>query len=327
SRGMTRFDDAFAPLAVATRSGYDESLFHGAAVALRPDGSVIASAGDPHVPVYPRSALKPMQATAMAELGLVLPGHLMAIVCASHDGCDVHIDAVREVLALFDLAESDLRNTPSHPYDAAARDDAIRQGAAPSAIRQNCSGKHAGMLATCRVNGWPLADYLESDHPVQMGITESIERHGAPVVHVGIDGCGAPTHAIALDDLARAFAGIATAQADVAGSMTARPDLVGGATRDVTRWMQAVPGLVAKDGADGVMAGALPDGRSFAIKVAGGSDGARQAATGEALRVLGVDVDGSLAATLDATRPIVSGHGHEVGRIDALPWTRPSGTG
>ncbi|MET0228259.1 MAG: asparaginase, partial [Actinomycetes bacterium] len=114
------------------------------------------------------------------------------------------------------------------------------------------------------------------------------------------------------DALARAFAGIATAHADVADSMVARPELVGGMARDVTRWMQAVPGLVAKDGADGVMAGALPDGSAFALKVAGGSDGARQAATGEALRVLGVDVDGALGDTLAATRPIVSGHGLEV---------------
>jgi L-asparaginase II len=228
---------------------------------------------------------------------------------------------VHQVLALFGLDESDLRNTPSHPYDGRARDAAIRNGDEPSAIRQNCSGKHAGMLATCRVNGWPVADYLETEHPVQAGITASIEQHGAPVQHVGIDGCGAPTHAIALDDLARAFAGIATAQAAVADSMSARPELVGGPTRDVTRWMQAVPGLVAKDGADGVMAGALPDGRSFALKMAGGSDGARQAATGEALRVLGVDVDGALGETRDATRPIVSGHGREVGRIDALAWT------
>ncbi len=261
----------------------------------------------------------------MAELGLVLPDHLMAIVCASHDGCDIHTAAVQHVLALFDLDESDLRNTPSHPYNAGARDDAIRKGIEPSPLRQNCSGKHAGMLATCRVNGWSIADYLEAEHPLQVGITESIERHGAPVHHVGIDGCGAPTHVIALDDLARAFAGIATAHADVADSMTARPELVGGRARDVTRWMQAVPGLVAKDGADGVMAGALPDGRAFALKVAGGSDGARQAATGEALRVLGVDVDGALGDTLAATRPIVSGHGLEVGRIDALAWTPQTG--
>jgi L-asparaginase II len=317
---MTRFDDAFGPLAVATRSGYEESLFHGAAVALGTDGSIIASVGDPQLPVYPRSALKPLQATAMTELGLTLPDELMAIVCASHDGCGVHTDAVQHVLARFDLEETDLRNTPSHPCNVDARDAAIRAGEPATALMQNCSGKHAGMLATCRINGWPIADYLEPGHELQLAITRSIEAHGAQVHHVGVDGCGAPTHVIGLVELARAFAQIAGASTGVAGAMTARPDLVAGERRDTTLWMQALPGLVAKDGADGVMAAAMPDGRAFALKVAGGSDEARRAATAGAMRVLGVDVDGAFADVLSATRPIVRGHGHEVGSVDSLPW-------
>jgi L-asparaginase II len=317
---MTRFDTSFAPLAVATRSGYDESLFHGAAVALAPDGSIVATVGDPTVAVYPRSSLKPMQATAMSELGLVLPDDLLAIVCASHDGCEIHTTAVERVLDQFELTEADLRNTPSLPYNAAAREEAVREGKTPTSIEQNCSGKHAGMLATCRINGWSLADYLEPDHPLQAAITGSFRAHGSSVHHVGIDGCGAPTHAIELVDLARAFAEIASKGTDVAAAMIARPDLVGGPTRDVTLWMQAIPGLVAKDGADGVMAGALPDGRAFALKVASGDDGARRAATAEAFRVLGLDVDGELGSTLAVTRPVVLGHGRDVGRVDPLPW-------
>jgi L-asparaginase II len=318
---MTRFDDAFAPLAVATRSGYEESLFHGAAVALGTDGAIVASVGDPNLPIYPRSALKPMQATAMAERGLSLPDNLMAIVCASHDGCTLHTDAVEQVLAAFDLSAADLRNTPSHPLNVDARDAAVRAGQRPTALAQNCSGKHAGMLATCRVNGWSLADYLEPDHELQLAITGSIVAHGSAVRHLGVDGCGAPTHVIGLMELARAFAEIATSTTEVAPAMTARPDLVAGARRDTTVWMQALPGLVAKDGADGVMAGALPDGRAFALKVAGGADDARRAATAEAMRVLGVDVDGALSGVLTATQPIVRGHGHEVGRVESLPWS------
>ncbi len=317
---MTRFDDAFGPLAVATRSGCEESLYHGAAVALGADGSIVASVGDPHLPVYPRSALKPLQATAMAELGLALPDDLMAIVCASHDGCSVHIEAVRRVLATFDLDESDLRNTPSHPYNADARDAAVRAGEPATALAQNCSGKHAGMLATCRINGWSIADYLEPGHELQLAITRSIEAHGAPVHHVGIDGCGAPTHVIGLVELARAFASIASSSTGVAEAMTARPDLVAGDRRDTTVWMRATPGLVAKDGAEGVMAAALPDGRSFALKIAGGSDEARRAATVGALRAIGADTGGAFDAAFAATRPIVRGHGHEVGSVDPLPW-------
>ena len=177
------------------------------------------------------------------------------------------------------------------------------------------------MLATCRVNGWTLADYLEPEHPLQAAITASVEAHGSPVHHVGIDGCGAPTHVIGLVELARAFAEIASTGTAVAASMTTRPDLVAGPARDTTIWMSAIDGLVAKDGADGVMAGALPDGRAFALKVASGEDGARRAATAQALRVLGIDVDGALGSALRETRPIVLGHGAEVGAIDPLPWT------
>ena len=315
---MTRFDRAFEPIAFSTRSGFDESLYHGAAVALGADGTTIASLGDPEIAVYPRSSLKPMQATAMVECGLELPGDLLAIVCASHDGTAMHSAAVLEVLATAGLDESALRNTPSFALEEAARTDALRRGEGPTALHQNCSGKHAGMLATCCINGWPIDDYLDLDHPLQVAITASIEQHGAPVDHVGIDGCGAPTHAIGLADLARSFAAIARSQSEVARSMSARPDLVGGQERDVTRWMAALPGLVMKDGADGVMAGAFPDGRAFALKIASGVDGARQAATGQALRALGVPVDDLGGQVPEGPR--VLGHGHEVGRIEALPW-------
>lgn len=312
---MTRFDDAFAPVAVATRSGFDESLYHGAAVAIGADGSVLATVGDPDVVVYPRSSLKPLQATAMVEAGLVLPADLLAIVCASHDGTPMHTAAVRAVLAEFGLDEAALQNTPTYPLADDDRVEMLRRGEGPTSVHQNCSGKHAGMLATCVVNGWSVDDYLAEDHPLQAAITTSIEAHGAAVAHVGIDGCGAPTHAIGLADLARSFAEIARAHTPIAESMSARPDLVGGAVRDVTRWMQAVPGLVMKDGADGVMAGALADGRAFALKIASGVDGARQAVTAEAMRQIGVDVD-SLAQG-----PAVLGHGHEVGRVVALAWS------
>ena len=239
---MTRFDEAFEPIAFSTRSGFDESLYHGAAVALGADGTTIASLGDPEIAVYPRSSLKPMQATAMVELGLALPDDLLAIVCASHDGTAMHTAAVLEVLATVGLDESALRNTPSFPLEEAARIDAERRGEGPTSLHQNCSGKHAGMLATCCVNGWPIDDYLELEHPLQVAITASIEQHGAPVDHVGVDGCGAPTHAIGLVDLARSFASIARSQSAVAPSMSARPDLVGGRERDVTRWMTALAG-------------------------------------------------------------------------------------
>jgi L-asparaginase II len=175
------------------------------------------------------------------------------------------------------------------------------------------------MLATCVVNAWPIDSYLQPDHPLQVAITARMAELGCTVRHVGIDGCGAPTHAIGLDELAAAFSKLAGES--VARAMRAHPALVGGPDRDITLWMQAVPGLMAKEGAAGVMAGSMEDGRAFAFKIASGSDPARQAVTPQALRTIGVDVDGGAAETLERVVVPMLGHGREVGRIEPLEWT------
>ncbi len=180
------------------------------------------------------------------------------------------------------------------------------------------------MLATCRVNGWPTADYLDPDHPLQVVITSAMASLGAVVHHVGIDGCGAPTHAISLRDLAGAFAELAVPGSTIARAMTTHPVMVGGPTRDVTLWMQAVPTLIAKEGAAGVMAAGLADGRAIAFKIADGSDVARQAVVPEALRAAGLDVDTAAADTLERVAVPVLGHGEPVGRLAALEWNRCS---
>ena len=160
-----------APRARASRR---PSLPH-ATVAIDPGGAVRASIGDPDLVVYPRSCLKPMQAHAMVAAGLELDDRQLAVACASHDGSPAHLDVVRSILERYDLAESDLRNTPARPYGAAARTAARNAGIEPSALQQNCSGKHAAMLATCRVNGWSIDDYLDQHHPVQTAITNGVE--------------------------------------------------------------------------------------------------------------------------------------------------------
>ena len=321
---MSRFDDRLAPIVVATRSGLEESVHHGAGVAIGSGASESAAIGDPDLVVYPRSCLKPMQAHAMVALGLDLADDQLAIACASHDGSAMHLDAVRSILTRYGLAEGDLANTPARPYGASARASARLARVEPSSLQQNCSGKHAAMLATCRVNGWSTDDYLEADHPLQVAISSGIESLGAAVHHVGVDGCGAPTHALSLRDLAGAFAELARPGSSIARAMTAHPVLVGGPTRDVTLWMQAVPTLVAKDGAAGVMAAALGDGRAVAFKVADGSDVARRAAVPAALRAAGVDVDAMAAATVAEVAVPVLGHGRPVGVLDPVEWTRCS---
>ena len=318
-RARTRFGaDDFAPIAVAERSGCDESLHYGAGVVLAPDGTRRASIGDPSLAVYARSALKPLQATAMLSLGLDISPELLAVVCASHNGDPEHIDAVRRLLAEYDLTESDLRNTSSPPLSSTARRVNVAAGIEPAPIYMNCSGKHAGMLVTCRINGWPIQSYLDPDHPLQAAIGSTLSDLGAHVDHVGVDGCGAPTHVVSLEQLAGAFATLVGTPVHTA--MTWWPQLVGGQDRDVTRWMSAVPGLLAKEGAAAVMAFVLADGTAGAYKIADGIDAVRKVVFPTALRYAGVTVD-DLSDALDSSHVSVFGHGEPVGEIRPLEWT------
>jgi L-asparaginase II len=311
-------DAAVAPIAVTVRSGFEESLHHGVAVALDADGRVISRVGDPDAVVYPRSSLKPLQTTAMIALGFDAPPDSIALACASHDGSPVHVEGVRRMLESFGLDESDLRNTATRPYDPVARAEARALGIAPSPIQQNCSGKHAAMLATCRINGWSIDDYLDVEHPLQRGITAAIGEMASHVWHVGVDGCGAPTHALALRDLASAMAAVTRSRCPAPRAMSAHPDLVGGPTRDVSVAMRAVPGLAMKDGAQGVTVAAMPDGRAVALKVADGSDAARRAVTASALAQIGVELPDGVRAALVVP---VLGHGARVGEVRPIEWT------
>lgn len=303
---------AFVPVAMTSRNGIDESLHHGVVVALAEDGSVAWAAGDPSVEVFARSALKPLQAAAMVALGLTLPDRLLALVCASHDGRPEHVAAAREILDGAALDESHLENTPTWPSDPEAMRDAVRAGGAPSAVTQNCSGKHAGMLATAVINGWPTRGYVHADHPLQRALMDDLAARADGVAGAGIDGCGAPAAVVSLVGLARAVRSLAVEGHQVHAAMAAYPDMVAGPTRDVTRLMQLVPGLIAKDGAEGVQVAALADGRTVAVKIADGAGRARTPVTVAALRTLGVPLDA------DALPEVVLGHGSPVGTVRSL---------
>lgn len=313
--------EAFAPIAIASRNGVDESIHFGAVVGLAADGTVATAVGDPATIVFPRSSNKPMQAVAMLRAGLTLPPDLLALACASHDGTATHLDAARRILASAGLGEDALANTPSFPLDTEAAQAVLRAGGGATPLQMNCSGKHAAMLATCVHRGWAHDErYLDQQHPLQVAVTDTIEElAGETCAAIGVDGCGAPAHAFSLVGLARAFRAIATGAAGAAGravaeAMTTHPVMVGGAQRDVTLLMQHVPGLVAKDGAEGVFAAALPDGRAVAVKVADGGDRARPPVMLAALRALGVDVGG--VAPLVVQR--IMGHGRPVGDVRAI---------
>ncbi len=302
------------PIAIVRRSGYDECVHSGSVVALRADGTVAFSVGDPALLCYPRSSLKPLQAEAMLGAGLDVPLELLALVCASHDGTPAHVDRVRQILAGAGLDETALGNTPDLPIEPIAAADVLRAGGERKAIQMNCSGKHAGMLATCVANGWSTSDYLDQTHPVQLAITAKIRELAGEVVHVGVDGCGAPAHVLSLQGLASAFATIASRRDAVWQAMTAHPEMVGGADRDVTKLMVHVPTLMAKDGAEGVFAAALPDGRAVAVKVADGGYRAAPPVLVDALARLGVDTSDAVEHVVQ----VIRGHGKPVGEVRSI---------
>ena len=303
---------SFVPVAVTDRSGHDESVHHGAIVALAADGSIVGAAGDPEVEVFARSALKPLQASAMLAAGFAGSPPQIAVACASHDGRPHHLEVVRSILDDAGLDESALRNTPAWPLDEDTADDVIRAGAAKSSLFQNCSGKHAAMVATCVVNGWQIESYLSEDHPLQVRITERIAELTGGVVHIGVDGCGAPAHVTSLVGVARAYGTLAREHGPVWSAMTEHPVLVGGDRQFGTRLMRHVPGLMAKPGAEGVLVAACDDGRAVAVKIADGASRASGVAAATGLAWIGVDV------APDVVRHEILGHGGAVGRVRSI---------
>jgi L-asparaginase II len=319
-------DSRAVPIARVVRSGVVESVHHGHVVALAPSGEVVASLGDPDAVVFARSALKPLQAIAMLRCGLDLDGELLALASASHSGESFHLEGVRRILAGAGLTEADLQNTPDYPLDDDASVAWRAAGRPKASIAQNCSGKHAAMLATCVAAGWDTRSYRSPDHILQHEIGTTIEEMtGDPELdHLSVDGCGAPLFSCTLSGLARAFSDVAAAssedargdwtEARVGRAVSSHPQWVGGTGRVVTELIAGVPGLVAKDGAEGVYAAGLPDGGAVALKVLDGSQRPGPVVMAAALRALGVD-----APVLDTVGHVaVLGHGEPIGSVEPL---------
>ena len=301
-------------VAAVDRNGVDESFHHGTVVVADPSGCR-ALVGDIDTVIYPRSSLKPLQTTAMLTAGLRLDSRGLALACASHDGSPAHLAVVREVLAGAGRSGADLATTPDLPYDRGEAERVLAAGGGRTSLQMNCSGKHAAMIATCVAAGWPVDGHLEPDHPLQVHIAATVERLTGDVAHIGVDGCGAPTHAVPIGGLALAISAIAAERGKVWSAMTAHPELVGGPERPVSVLMRAVPGLMAKDGAEGVFVAGLPDGRAVVVKISDGASRAAAVVAAAALRTLGVDVPDEVDALL---APPVLGGGRTVGRVRAL---------
>jgi L-asparaginase II len=311
------------PLIELERSGVVESVHTGHLVVLAPDGRIRFTAGDPAQPVFGRSSLKPLQAVGLVRSGVDFGPAELALAASSHSGSPQHLQLIADELQAAGLTQDDLECPPDLPLGDAERRAHLRAGLSESRLAMNCSGKHAGMLLACLHNGWPVSGYLAPTHPLQQLLAGTVaELTGEPIAATGVDGCGAPLFATSLIGLAGAFRRIATGTAELrrlAEAMRNHPELLGGAGRSVTRLMQAVPGLIAKDGAEGVYAAALPDGGAVALKIDDGASRAAELAVVIGLRQLGVS-----GGALDelGIQPVLGG-GRPVGRL--RPAASPTG--
>ncbi|MEU8397725.1 asparaginase [Nonomuraea sp. NPDC048892] len=291
------------------RSGFVESTHQVRVLTADAQGRPVETRGAVHVPVSPRSSMKPLQALGMLRAGLDLEGELLALACASHSGEPFHVDGVRKILAGAGLEEEALLCPEDYPFDRASTER--------GRVQMNCSGKHSAMLATCVLNDWPLSTYLEPAHPLQRAIRATVEElTGERVAASGVDGCGAPLFFVSMLGVTRAFRAFALSSEDsyerkILDAMRAHPEWTSGTDRTEAKLMRALPGLMLKTGAEGFEAFVFEDGRAGTVKVEDGSGRARVPATVAALRSLGLDAP-ELA---ELAAPPVLGGGRPVGEL------------
>jgi len=268
-----------AELAVVERSGWPESRHLGAAVLVDPDGAVVSAVGDSSALIYPRSALKLVQATAIELLGVVSDSPETVLTAASHAGTAAHVEVVERMLSKAGLDESHLRCPADWPSDPVSRSQAAQR----RRITMNCSGKHAGFLAASAAHGWDLDSYLDPAHPVQRQVIETVERtSGERIAHLGVDGCGAPVPVLSLAGLARAASHTAREGTALGDAIRSAPWAIDGEGRANTVVIERT-GLVAKLGAEGVLVLIAPGGAAVAVK---SLDGAHRATTPVGLELL-----------------------------------------
>jgi L-asparaginase II len=292
-------------LVEVTRGGLIESYHRGAIAIADDDGEIKLALGDIDTPIYPRSAVKFLQAIPLIESGAAdaygLNTTELAVACGSHSGEAVHIAAVRSLLAKAGIEEGLLACGAHSPLSERATRELDRAGRGPLAIHNNCSGKHAGMLATAKHLGLGLKGYERPDHPVQVEIARIIsEICGAELMPslMGIDGCSVPSWALPLTALARGFGrlssgkGLSPARATAARRLMhacfAAPILVAGEGRFDTIVMRGLaPKVFVKGGAEGVHCAVLPElGLGIALKIDDGGKRGADAALAEVLATL-----------------------------------------
>ena len=315
-------------LASVWRGGVREAVIRGHVAVATAAGEVIGSAGDPEAMTTLRSCVKPIQALpfvrlAAAELGVTEAE--VAIACASHQGENVHLATVRGLLSRAGVSESALGCGPQLPYNEEAARRLLASGGTPQPIHNNCSGKHAAMLATCAVMGWPLDGYKDEAHPGQQAVTRALEEMlGLDLARgpKGIDGCGLTTYGTPLAAIARGFAAAGTDPAfqRCQDAMAANPHLIAGTRKfDTALLAEAGTRVTAKIGGAAVWAAVLrPGGPGIAIKLEAGAMEAMPVAATAVLQQLGVFTR-ELPASLRgfATLALHNWAGTDVGHIRA----------
>lgn len=332
------------PLVEVTRGELVESGHVGALAVVDTDGRVVQARGDPSLLTFPRSALKPFQLLPLVAGGGVerfgFTSVEIAVMAASHSGEERHTRAVLSILEKIGAPNEALACGVHAPLDAGAAARLQQAGLAPTSVHNNCSGKHAGMLALARLLGAPLESYLAVHHPAQQAIREALrevlvpERDPMPVAP---DGCSAPAYALTLQATARGFARLGTpdgaparwraALERVATAMRAHPDMVGGTSGRIDTELMRAPGsqVVAKGGAEAYFGVGHTDGLGLALKILDG-DGARRAvrlALLATVRSLGWITDEQAAALPNGgavVTTVSNWAGRHTGEIRAVPW-------
>jgi L-asparaginase II len=318
-----------------TRGAMVESRHNVIAVAVDRAGKPVLAAGDIERPIYPRSAIKPLQALALLESGAAdrfgLGDREIALACASHRGEPRHVETVARWLGRIGLDASALEcgpQLPSHEPSAAAL---LASGGQPDAIHNNCSGKHSGFLTLARHLGCPHCGYIGRDHPVQrlvLGVVGEMTGVAPELAPAGLDGCGIPVFGVPLRNLALGLARLAdpTGQPDarvqaarrIRRAMAAEPFMVSGSASFVTRMLGLVgERAIVKSGAEGVYVAALPElGLGLAVKAEDGNPRAATVVMARLLTHFGVLGDSDKKAAADLIEaPILNTLGTEIGRV------------
>jgi L-asparaginase II len=334
---------AAEPLVEVTRGGITESRHRGHIVAVDPDGNVAVHLGALETVTYLRSSAKPHQAIPLLASGAAdrfgFTEKEIALACASHSGEPIHTEVAASMLAKIGLGPEALKCGIHEPYSTAEAQRLRERGEQPNVLQNNCSGKHAGMLALALHLGAPTESYDEPGNPVQLAIGKIVSQFSeVPIedIAVGVDGCGVPVFGITVKAMALMYARLVSppaqfdeptrnACARIVAAMTTYPELIGGTTdRLDTEIMRAAKGaLVSKVGAEGVYTvGILPSadwprGLGLALKIEDGDDHrARPTVVIESLRQLGILADDSLEAVARyAFFPVWNRRGDVVGEV------------